>query len=240
MRTIHKLDERGIALNHASVRDADSGLARAASIHFGSWDEALRAAGYDPKAIRRARPRWTRADVIKLIQQRMAANLPVVSHLMVPTSAPTMGKRLFGSWREALRAAGVPGMAPLPVAWSRRGVVQRILQLEASGKPVTTTYVGRTQKSLLRAGERIFGSWTAALSAAGVDHEVVAGRRVWTKARVVREIRALGRKGIPLNCKSVEAVDRGLWQAGYKRFGSWDDALHAAGYDPSVIRIRKR
>lgn len=235
VRRIHELADQGTALNHLSVKRADSGLAWAGYKHFGSWDEALRAAGYDPMAVRRAHPHWTRAAIIEVIRRRMAAGLPVVAHRMVPKSVPAMGKRLFGSWRAALLAAGVPGLAPLASAWSKSAVVRRILELEASGSLVTKKYVCTTQKDLCRAGVRLFGSWTATLRAAGVDIEAISHRRVWTKDRVIRAIRALGRRGVPLNCKSVEAVERGLWHAGYKRFGSWSDALRAAGYDPQPI-----
>jgi hypothetical protein len=45
-------------------------------------------------------------------------------------------------------------------------------------------------------------------------------------------------EGVPMNCKSVEAIERGLWHAGHKRFGSWSNALRAAGYDPQPIGHR--
>jgi hypothetical protein len=52
VRAIHALQREGARLNYASIEETNDGLRRAAAKLLGSWDNALRAAGYDPGAIR--------------------------------------------------------------------------------------------------------------------------------------------------------------------------------------------
>lgn len=57
----------GTALNSGSVQKDDPGLHAAAVRHFGSYDNALRAAKVDPAKIRQ-RQRWTREEVVRQLK----------------------------------------------------------------------------------------------------------------------------------------------------------------------------
>jgi hypothetical protein len=55
------------ALNSGAIQREDSGLHAAAVRHFGSYDDALRAARVDPDSVRRRRA-WTKQDVIAALK----------------------------------------------------------------------------------------------------------------------------------------------------------------------------
>jgi len=80
-------------------------FAQNAKRYFGTWREAVRAAGCEP-----ARRRWSKEVVIKEIRERCRRNLPL-SSILFKQDGPLAGAatRLFGSWRAALDAAGIPG-----------------------------------------------------------------------------------------------------------------------------------
>ena len=76
----------------------------AAKKHFGTWREAVLAAGCIP-----LRCRWSQKQVICEIQERHRPGLPLTS-IIFKQDAPLVGAatRLFGDWRSALKAAGIP------------------------------------------------------------------------------------------------------------------------------------
>lgn len=55
------------------------------------------------------------------------------------------------------------------------------------------------------------------------------GRRDWTKAKVLKEIRAWKRKGHHMNYRAFKQDYQALLQLAKKFFGSWDRARTAAG-----------
>jgi hypothetical protein len=91
---------------------------------------------------------------------------------------------------------------------------------------------------LAACAHRYFGSWRRAVSAAGLDHEMMREGRVWTKARIQRTIEELARDGHPLGWSSVETRCPGIYRAARRRenFGSWHNALLAAGVVPPTRR----
>jgi hypothetical protein len=95
--------------------------------------------------------------------------------------------------------------------------------------------VGRHQ-----AGDRLFGSWDRALSAAGLDADEISQYRKWDKDSIVSELKARSKDGTPLNSGAVQKDDPGLHAAAVRHFGSYDTALRAAKVDPAKIRRRQR
>jgi hypothetical protein len=57
---------------------------------------------------------------------------------------------------------------------------------------------------------------------------------------VIKKIQNFKHRNIPLNLTCIIKIDCGLVRASIKRFGCWDNALLAAGYDPEQIRVNRR
>ncbi|MDH7568499.1 MAG: hypothetical protein QHJ73_02785 [Armatimonadota bacterium] len=89
--------------------------------------------------------------------------------------------RRFGSWREAVEFAGLPyDQVRRRRAWSREKIVARIRELHARGEPLDWANVSRRLDPPLAWAAlkpRAFGSWRAALEAAGIDPDEVCRPR---------------------------------------------------------------
>lgn len=102
-------------------------LQYAALKHFGSWDNALSAAGINPKTYHRGGKAWSRELIVEVIQAYRKAGLylscsaltvenskkarmtirSITGRDILPVSLYEAGRRYFGSWPNALKAAGI-------------------------------------------------------------------------------------------------------------------------------------
>ncbi len=223
LAAIRQLDRKGVPLNYASVLKVDGGLIQAAIKLLGSWTKALQAAGYDPEALRVNRHPWTREQIIDLIRSRAAAGLPVASYNVKPASAEVASRRLFGSWKRALRAAGVASpMTEFPV-WTKVSVVEAILMRQETGQPVHCLAAAKQASRLYDAARRCFGSWREALEAAGIEPAAVRKkRRPYAREELIETVRRK-RTG------KAACYTESFRKAARRMFGSWDATLEAGG-----------
>ena len=230
--TIHDLDRRGIALNYDSVRQVDRGLPQAARKLLGSWNDTLRAAGYDPNRIRVNRRPWTRDQIIDLIRDRVAVGLPVASYNVKPASAEVASRRLFGSWRAAIKAAGVPNPSVRHPVWTKVNVIESILIRQQKGAPLNSRAVAQQESRLYDGARRCFGGWEEALREAGIDPQKVRRRRKtpWTRKEVIEQLRQCN--GAVQDVRRSACHSNCLVKAARELFGSWRQTLQAARITP--------
>lgn len=225
VKTIHRLDRQGVTLNYASVHKIDGGLPQAARKLLGSWNDALHAAGYDPDQIRANRRPWTREEIIDLIQSRAAAGLPVASYKVTPLSAEIASRRIFGSWKAALRAAGVPNPSVEFPVWTKVTVIEGILLRQQAGEALHCFAAAHQVPRLYDAARRLFGSWREALEEAGIDPDTVRRRRrPYTKADIITHLKCHAGTG-----RRAGDHPESIVRAARRLFGSWREALRAAG-----------
>ena len=239
VQEFHRLTQQGMPVNYASLRKADFGLAQAARKLHGSFENALIASGYDPDAIRRLRRPWTKSQVITAIQAQAAAGRPLTQNGMLPESARFAAIRLFGSFKAALRMAGVHYMAPKRPRWSRRVIVEAIHARRQSGEAVNCVAIVQSDSRLYDAARRYFGGWPGALCAAGLDPERIRRKPPpWTAQAVVKELKRRAATGQPATCISyIQPVS--LVRACGTFFGSLEAAATAARVDPARIGYRR-
>jgi DNA-binding XRE family transcriptional regulator len=236
----------GRPLNYSAVVADDEKLTGAARRLYGSWDGALAAAGFDPEEIKRdARcaamatrlppDTWTAEAVIDGIREAATAGADLSAHRMQQRHASLVatGQRLFGSWGGALQAAGyAPDLIRRARAWTDEQIIERIKRLAAEGADLSDNSADSWDSGFYGCARERFGSWPAALEAAGVD-EAEARRTVrWSRNRVLEAIRA-GRRDATLKSTALD------------HFPSWREALRAAGVPneaPAGVgnRIRER
>lgn len=117
---------------------------------------------------------------------------------------------------------------------TRRHVIQEVLSLEQSGCNLGEDEISETQRTLYDQACAVFGTWTAALDYAAV-RESRRGHSEASREKVIRRIR---RRCGCLNSMKATFVRKSefrLYRTGKELFGSWEDALNAAGVDISNL-----
>ena len=152
--------------------------------------------------------------------ERDCPRFPPVSHVT----------RAFGSWNAALQAAGFD--RPRPPAYSDHEIVDA-LRAHARRRGVSTLsseWDGHPDRNVIA---QRFGSWNAALAAAGLSPRRV--RRDWSEQEILDGLRrfAADHGRPPRASDRVGLLERYPSPAlAITRFGSWSAALAAAGLQP--------
>ncbi|MEJ7599252.1 MAG: hypothetical protein WKG01_15205 [Kofleriaceae bacterium] len=188
---------------------APSKLLCAGQRYFKTWRNAVESAGFDYDEILLLRRPYAKQEICELLR-KLARDRPSIqlAELYDHRSYSAM-IRLYGSLPRAVRAAGL-GDWPVPryKKWSRRRVIAELRARAAAG-------IRRSDATLQEAATLYFGSMRAARAAARVPQL----RGVWSKERVVTELRALGER----------FPDRNLAVACERLFGGVVAARRAAG-----------
>ena len=136
--------------------------------------------------------------------------------------------------------------------------MEAILMRALNNEPLGSRTV--KPRSLADAGARLFGSWRLALIAAGIDPQRYVRRkptpdrntehrtstrpiarrrgpgRFWSNVEVLRRIRGRLSEHKQMNATVVHDEDSRLYWAAKARYGSWRNAMLAAGLDPDEFR----
>lgn len=151
----------------------------------------------------------------------------------------------FGSYRRAVERAGINYAEVIRrPRWTRQLIVQLIKQAHRRGDDLNWSAVTNRRDELGRAAfaalqPRLFGSWDAALAAAGLKADQISRYRTWNAKTIVARLRALARARRPLNSGAIQRGDPGLHAAAIRHFKTYDAALKTAGIDPLSVRQRR-
>ncbi len=125
--------------------------------------------------------------------------------------------------------------------WDAETVIAAILGEILAGNDISYSATKKRVPSLLRAGERAFGSWRKAIEAAGLNYEDIKKYRTWSEERVIAVIQAHAKEGHDLSWGNTKTVlDPSLTAAALNYFDDWHKALEAAGLNPELIAKYKR
>jgi len=121
--------------------------------------------------------------------------------------------------------------------WSKEKIVETIVELKKQDIDISASNISKNYIPLFTAAcsRRYFSSWANAVKAAGIDYEVIleAGKSrrrnkltKWSKDQVLEEVR----KAESQNLLTTYRDRLALYSAARREFGSWKQALEAAGY----------
>jgi hypothetical protein len=138
---------------------------------FGSWDRALHAAGLDADEVNRYR-KWNKNTIVFELRGRAKEHEPLNSGA-VQRDDPGLhaaAVRHFSNYDAALRAARLdPQAVRARRSWSDQEVIRGLKAAKRAGGHLSDSSVRRENPALYGAAVRIFGSFTAAREAAGIN-----------------------------------------------------------------------
>jgi hypothetical protein len=180
IREILRREAAGQPLDVGRRDPVECSLYQAAARVFGSWRNAVMAAGISSDKARAHDP-WPPSRVLKGIKSLARRKTPVTPRELRRQyrCLVAAAQRCFGSWPKAVVAAGIdPDRFRRAGTWTRERIVEAILKRALHGQPLNSHSI--KPKSLVEAGARAFGSWGAAIQAAGIEPKLHVRGRVET------------------------------------------------------------
>lgn len=236
IRRIVSRDMKQVGLTEEVVRQEAEDLYAAACDHFGTWKTALTYAGVTPNRTCR-RQEYSRDDVLQKIRTLCMSGYDLSSahNLKRDRRLYEAAHQHFGTWRKALIAAGIN----LKLAFLRSGprkhnkkkLLEAIKQRHTAGQSLIWGEICMENRQFASAIKSAFGSWRKALIAAGIDpapHRNHSNKQ-WDHARVIAAIRQRQQERKSLKHADVRREFGALANAGQRYFGSWCEAVRAAG-----------
>jgi hypothetical protein len=145
----------------------------------------------------------------------------------------------WGSMTAARKAAGIRGLPAPRQRWSRERVLHEIAELHRLGQHMSSLAVMKAGRGeLVQAAGQYVGSWTRARELAGVAfrRKRSISTSAWEASTVIAEIFNRLEQGLPL---AVTKTPSSLTSAAIRIFGSWRDAIAAAGLDYGEIALAR-
>ena len=187
------------------MRSTKPYVVRVAARRFGSYRKAVEAAGFDYLSIGRVLARAMAAhEVIARLQalQQRGKDLRYAAIHQAEPRLLNASRRRFGSYAEAMKAAGI-AYPPLPPLrhWSEKLVLNTLLDLHGRGEDLRYRAVKAHRLQLYEAARYYFGSYTNAVRVAEIRYTPMAvtqrtaeRRRKLTAYRTGRQTISAGRR----------------------------------------------
>ena len=193
---------------------------------------------------RSKRRSWSRELVIDSIKDRYQQGLALNPQRLQKDDARLLaaGRRYFGSWPKALKAAKVPPVRRMTMKrhhrgyWTRELLVSEIRHHAALGHPLYAHAMQQLDNALVSAATYHFGSWADALLQSGFDPDAIRANRRHSPDSVAEEIRGLLEKNEALDETMARTQYRTLYWAARKHFGSWNRAVATVRNAPTDAR----
>jgi hypothetical protein len=247
LSTLRAHADSGAPLTATSVCGKCPGLYVAATKLFGSFRDALLALGVDPASIRTKQP-WNRERVVRDLRARRDSGKPL-NAIALNEESPGLyacARKVFGSYKAALRAAGIDAEAVRKRKWHPESVKVELRRIASEERFPTRRALWRAHPVCYTAAQKFFGSYDAALRAAGIERDPVdrlapwpessaathvrggAGRQPWTCQSVAAALQELIARGADLSFTAVKRRDPQLARAAERYFGNYFTALRYA------------
>jgi len=210
--------------------------------YYGSWRQAVEAAGIPYDEVRKYRA-WSKERIVQTVQQLHAEGADLSFRgMMLSKYAPMVYAAIrpnhFASWKNALTAAGLAAEEIYRYkSWEDENIIEEIQRLSENGADLSSKKMDETSNSLIATARRRFGSWGEAVKRAGLDYDKIRRRKRWTNEAIARDIRALQDGGVTLTSTEVRQRNPALFAAACKQrfFGSWVNAVKAAQALPAKV-----
>ena len=191
---------------------------------------------------------WDKERILKTIKEFHKGGKDLSYNRLAKKVQPLVSAAAyhFGSYRKAVERAGIDyAEVTRRPRWSKPKIIGLIKSAKRGDEDLHWSAVTKRRDELGKAAfaslqPRLFGSWDRALSAAGLDADEVSRYRKWDKSTIVADLKERAADQDALNSGALQREDPGMHAAAVRHFGSYDQALKAAGLDPSQLRQRRR
>lgn len=246
--------EKGLPVNLYAVSLNDYNILSHIRLHFDTFDNAIKNLGLKPKDIRRISvPLRTKKEVLDAIARLRRLHLPLNSTAINSGKYAAAGlymgaKRVFGSWKKAIEAAGLDyeEIRKGPKYPTRASVLREIKHRYRLGLPVTASKVAKGEQAdhaLVRSGRKFIGKWGKILSKLHIRRRDFIQPR-WkypTTESVIAEIQRRQKTGLSIRVADVKKAysDLTLYKSARRYFGQWDRAVERAGFSYRELAPRR-
>lgn len=233
-KALRRLARKGTLL----YTSLEAPLRRAVLLYWGGMAGARKALGLrQPPPPRQA---WSRERVIAEIRKLHRSGQHMSTSAVAAAGRNDLviaAIKYAGGWTRARAMAGVKFNAhrafSMPV-WDAATVVTEIQARRREGQPLA---ISKAPKSLTCAARRIFGSWRAAITAAGIDYNSVLLLRQYDDEELLAWLRKLARTNPHMSLYDLDKHGQHTI-ACRRRWGSLEAAAKAASLKDWPIRIR--
>lgn len=240
---IKELNARGEDLSAGYCSFKRTKLMNAAIKRFDSWENAIHAAGISYDALRRQHKEYSKQDILKEFARLQEQGIPLNwnSIRSYDASFANAARRKFGSYKAAITAFGLDykkvNLDRLAdrKEWSREMIVEELR--EYYRRFGSFDLLGKNYPQLSVIVRQYFSSRREAIESAGFDYDTSFRRMKWTKERIIARIREFHDKGEDLSTVNIKKVHGSLLTVASEPmyFGSWENAIQAAGLDYDEI-----
>jgi hypothetical protein len=124
--------------------------------------------------------------------------------------------------------------------YGKREWIAAIKKIHKNGGSIGAAHLQHKNQNLYQLGVWIFGDWDKALRAAGVDPDTARIRRFWDKEKIIHELRRMRKQHLPLYPNYVMKNHHSLFHGALHEYGSWNEAVFAAGLTDEKISRRTK
>lgn len=249
---IRKLHEIKEPINAAYIRDRHVPLYRAAQKWLGSWEKAIKAAGLNYDSIRDDR---LLAQYRGLVLEKLVKKIYALHGQEVVRKLLVRGKRWLrpdffevksGKWVEVKLSAWSTGVEESIRDYLEHTDELLILYAKGSGRQWPDRRVRFIKIDdyfpLLRLGEgvKLRNKLEEIINSTKTAHQLKKWGKIWSKEKIISMLKKLRLSGVAINTASISKANHQLYQEAVIYFGSYRNALQAAGFDPDKIQINKR
>jgi hypothetical protein len=237
VEALRRLHAEGSRIDALHVARSDPALLKAAYRILGNWGQTLRAAGFDPAAHRAPR-KWSLEAARDWVRTRLAAGRPIAAKHVPRGLYGRVSREGPGGWGAFVQSMGIPDPGPRRRrGWTDAAVLEAIRARRRRGLPLHRDGVAAESQALTHQARQRFGSWDAALEAAGLDPtRVRLAVPRWTRRGLETAILDRHRTGRSLERRVALSEARPLVKGAERWYGSWGRALVAVGLPRALAR----
>ena len=222
-------DAAGKSLSSLDVKREDNKLWSAVKEHFRTWDQGLKAAGFNPAEIKK-RFNFTDEQILKMAEKaaQETGELNTSNMKAVSSNFPNLLRSRFGSIQKVADILGV-AYERKQEQWTAERVIERIRERHENGQPLSVREILKEASRIHYAAKMFFGTWAKALRAAGLSPDNYNTSDKMTEAEVKAAVREWCKENGPLDGAKLSQSDYRLYRRVCHRFGRMKDTAKACG-----------